>query len=49
MVSIKNKIYIFTWDSGNYKKTKSHSEHCLPEYEIQDEFSKFGGIFKRVG
>ena len=47
-VLTKSKCYIFTWDSGKYKNTISHSENCLPELDIQAGFSKFSGFYKRV-
>ena len=34
---------------GKYKKTIAHSEDCLPELDIQYGFSRFSGVFKRVG
>ena len=45
----KRKYFIFTWDSGKYKKIIAHSENYLPELEIQAGLSKFSGICKVVG
>ena len=40
-VLTKIKYSCFTFDFGKYKKTIAHSEHYLPELEIQSGFNNF--------
>ena len=40
-VQTKRKYFVFTWDSGKYKKTISQLEKCLTELQIQSGSSNF--------